>query len=139
MSEAIRVGIGVLVWKDGQILLGKRLGEHRAGEYASPGGHMEFGESFAECAAREVREECGLEIKNIRFLFVANLRTAPDRQYVHLNVEADWVSGEPTVCEPDKCEGWGWYRVDALPEPMFPSYKYFAEYLRTGKMFFDLL
>lgn len=33
-----KVGVGVMVWKDGKVLLGKRKRAHGAGEYASPGG-----------------------------------------------------------------------------------------------------
>ncbi len=49
-----RVGIGVMVMKDGKVLLGKRKGSHGAGEYAWPGGHMEYMESFEDVAKREV-------------------------------------------------------------------------------------
>ncbi|TSC60080.1 MAG: excinuclease ABC subunit A, partial [Parcubacteria group bacterium Gr01-1014_107] len=49
--------------KDGKVLLGKRKGSHGVGEYAFPGGKLEYLESFGECARREVREECGIEIK----------------------------------------------------------------------------
>ena len=41
-----RVGIGVIILKDGKVLLGKRKGSHGAGEYAFPGGHLEYMESF---------------------------------------------------------------------------------------------
>ena len=43
-----RVGVGVIVQRDGRILLGKRLGAHGEGTWALPGGHLEFGESVAE-------------------------------------------------------------------------------------------
>lgn len=35
---------------------------------AHPGGHLEHGETFESCAEREVMEETGLAIENIRFL-----------------------------------------------------------------------
>lgn len=60
-----KVGIGVMIFRDGEILLGKRKGSHGDGEYAFPGGHLEYMESFSDCARREVREECGIEIANI--------------------------------------------------------------------------
>jgi 8-oxo-dGTP diphosphatase len=70
-----KVGVGVMIVKNGFVLLGKRKGAHGEGEYAFPGGHLEYMESFAQCAQRETREECGIEIENIRFQFVANVTT----------------------------------------------------------------
>ena len=43
--------------------------------YAFPGGHLEYMESFEQCARRETLEECGIEIERIRFQFVANVQT----------------------------------------------------------------
>ena len=57
-----------MVLKAGQLLLGRRKGSHGEGEYAYPGGHLEHLETFAQCGAREVREETGLEIGPLRFL-----------------------------------------------------------------------
>jgi 8-oxo-dGTP diphosphatase len=118
-GPAPRVGICVLVLKDGKILLGRRKGSHGAGEFASPGGHLEHMESFADCAAREVREETGLEIGPIRFLRVMNLSQYAPRHYVDLAFAADWVRGEPEVREPDKVDGWDWYDPAHLPSPLF--------------------
>jgi len=73
-NKIIKIGIGIFVFKNGKLLLSKRKGSHGAGEYASPGGHLEFGESIIECAKRECREETGIKIKNVRFLRLANLK-----------------------------------------------------------------
>ena len=56
------VGMGVLVVRGDKVLLGRRKGAHGEGYYAAPGGHIELGDSLAETARREVREECDLEI-----------------------------------------------------------------------------
>lgn len=127
-----RVGICVIVVKDGKILLGKRKGAHGAGEYASPGGHLEHLERVAECAAREVREETGLEIGGIRFLRALNMMQYAPRHYIDLAFAADWVSGEPEVREPDKVESWAWYDFEALPSPLFSALPTAFAALRDG-------
>lgn len=86
-----RVGIGVMVIRDGKVLLGRRQGSHGAGHYAWPGGHLEYMESFEECAKREVREETGIEIDNVRFLRLYNLK-----QYARsiMWISAWWLIGK---------------------------------------------
>lgn len=133
-SEQPRVGIGVLVLREGKLLLGKRKGSHGAGQYASPGGHLEHLESFAACAAREVLEETGCTIGPIRFLRVMNLKSYPPRHYVDISFAAEWQSGEPTVREPDKVESWGWYDLNALPSPLFDTLPTAIEALRDGSV-----
>jgi 8-oxo-dGTP diphosphatase len=120
-----RVGVGIMIFKDGKVLMGKRKGKHGAGEYAWPGGHLEYMETIEDCAKREVREETGLEICNIRLLRVMNLVDYPPTHFVDIGLVANWLSGEPTLVEPDACEGWEWYSLDELPSPLFapiPSY-----------------
>jgi 8-oxo-dGTP diphosphatase len=132
-----RVGIGILVMKDGKLLLGRRKGSHGAGEYASPGGHLEHLELFSAGAEREVREETGLEIGPLRFLRVLNTTRYAPRHYVDIAFVADWVSGEPEVREPEKVEGWGWYDLANLPSPLFGTLPTAIEALRTGQTLWD--
>ena len=125
-----------MVMKDGKVLMGKRKGKHGAGEYAWPGGHLEYMESFEECARREVREETGLEIYNIRFIRLLNLQ-GYNKHYVDIGLMADWQSGEPELKEPEKCEGWDWYEMTNLPKPLFSPVPTYLEALKTGQNFYD--
>ena len=132
-----KVGIGVMIFKNGQILLGKRKGSHGAGEYAFPGGHMEYMESFSDCARREVNEECGIEIGNIRFQYVANVTKYAPKHYVHIGLIADWKGGDPKVLEPDKSESWKWFDREDLPEPLFEMCKFAVQFYKTGQNYLD--
>jgi 8-oxo-dGTP diphosphatase len=137
MNERPLVGVGVLVMKDGKLLLGRRRNSHGAGEYASPGGHLEHLESFEACARREVREETGLELGEIRFLRLLNTTRYAPRHYVDVSLVAEWRSGEPQVLEPHKVEQWDWYALDALPSPLFGMLETSVEALRNGRVFWD--
>ncbi|KAL6155129.1 hypothetical protein ACJQWK_01144 [Exserohilum turcicum] len=83
------------------------------GTLQCPGGHLEHGESFAATAAREVLEETGLEVGNIKFLTATN-DVFPDaegaKHYVTVFVTCTIV-GEDKVAkpmEPHKCAAWHW-------------------------------
>ena len=75
MAEAPRVGVGVFIFdrtRGARFLIGKRKGSHGAGTWALPGGHLEHGESFEQCAMREVEEETGIRLEQPRFLTATN-------------------------------------------------------------------
>ena len=72
-----KVGVGVLVVSGSSVLLGKRRGSAGAGTWATPGGHLEFGESWAQCAVREVQEETGLTVTDVRLGMVLNVVDEP--------------------------------------------------------------
>jgi len=139
VDRAPKVGVGVMVLKDGKVLLGQRIGSHGAGEYAWPGGHLEYMESFEDCARREVREETGIEIDNVRFLFLSNVKKYRPKHYVHIGLMADWLAGDPTVEEPDRCLGWGWHDLDSLPTPLFEMCRQSVEAYRSGQAYFDAI
>jgi len=132
-----KVGIAAIVLKDGKYLIGKRKGSHGQGDFASPGGHLEYMESIEECVKREVKEETGMEVDNVRFLRVMNVKDYAPKHYIDIACVCDWKSGEPRVMEPEKCESWAWYGLDELPMPLFKSWPSIVEALRTGRNYFD--
>lgn len=127
-----KVGVGVMIFKDGKLFLQKRKGAHGAGEWAFTGGHLEHMESFEDCAIRETREESSMEITNIRYQFTSNvIHYAPDH-YVHIGLVVDWKSGEPQILEPDKATECGWFDIDNLPTPMMEMAKQGIDQYRAG-------
>ena len=127
--------MGVLVMRRGRVLLGRRRGSHGEGYYAAPGGHIEFGESFEEAARREVREETGLEIADLKLLSVGNYvfkREDGERHYIDVDFVCEAPAGEPQLAEPEKCDGWGWYDLNDLPQPLFVVTRRMIESLRSS-------
>ena len=111
------VSLGVMILKDGKVLMGKRKGSDGAGDWGFPGGKIDHGETFEAAILREIGEEIGsVEIQNLRFVAVFNVRQYPPNHFVYLSFVADWKSGEAELKEPQKCEGWEWHDLKSLPE-----------------------
>ncbi len=112
-------GVGVLLFRDGKLLLGRRLSPHGRGSWSPPGGKTEPGETDEECARRELLEETGLAGAVPRVV-AETVDAFPGGETYHTRfVRMDWVEGEPQVLEPDACESWEWYVWDRLPSPLF--------------------
>jgi 8-oxo-dGTP diphosphatase len=108
------------VLRDGLVLLGQRIGSHGAGDWALPGGHLEFGETVEQCAEREVLEETGLDIEVVaRGPYTNDMFPEESKHYVTLFVVAHAQGGVPWVREPSKCSAWRWFRWSELPHPLF--------------------
>ena len=130
MNKAVKVGVGVIIIQDNRILLGERIGAHGANTWATPGGHLEIGESIEDCARREVFEETGLALNTVKHLaFTNDIFYQEKTHYVTLFVTATCDEGIAKITEPDKCLQWQWYELDNLPTPLFlPMINLFNEH-----------
>lgn len=116
--ERPKVGVAIVVAQNGKILIGKRKGAHGTGDWATPGGHLEFGETIEQCVERELREETGLiPLSQKRVTWTNDIMG--DKHYITLWVFVQEFEGTPQLLEPHKCEGWEWFDWNDLPQPLF--------------------
>lgn len=117
----VRVGVGCLIRRaDGALLLVRRRGVHGDGTWATPGGHLDFGETSEACAAREALEETGVTVRDARLVTMTNDVMREDgRHYVTLWVVADYASGDAAALATHELDTVAWFMTDSLPDPLF--------------------
>jgi NAD+ diphosphatase len=100
----------VLVERGNELLLA-RSPHFRPGVFSALAGFVEAGETLEQCAVREVREEVGVEIANLRY-FHSQPWPFPDSLMIAFF--ADYAGGEITP-DPSEIEAADWFPRDALP------------------------
>jgi NAD+ diphosphatase len=106
----ISPAVMVLV-RDGDRLLLGRSPHFKPGVFSALAGFVEPGETLEQCAAREVREEVGIEIANLRYF---HSQPWPFPNSLMVAFFADYAGGTITP-DPNEIEAADWFRRDALP------------------------
>ncbi len=111
----------IVISSEGKILLVR----HRKGNrqyWVLPGGRLEYGETFEECAVREIKEETGLDVEVVRFLFLSEA-IAPDRSrhIVNVYLKAKEIGGVLKVGNEPVLAGVDYISMDELENmTLFP-------------------
>lgn len=106
----ISPAVMVLVQRGDDLLLA-RSPHFRPNIFSALAGFVEAGETLEQCAVREVREEVGIEIANLRY-FRSQPWPFPDS--LMLAFFADYAGGEITP-DPKEIEAADWFPRHALP------------------------
>ena len=113
------LGCGLAILRDGKLLLYRRLRAPEAGTWNIVGGKVDHMERAMEAARREAEEESGLTVGAVDFLCVSEQILADERQHwLSLIYVTEDFSGEARVMEPEKLPEFGWFALDALPQPL---------------------
>ena len=106
----------VLISKGEQILLARHV-QHISDLYTCIAGFIEAGETAEEAVVREIREEVGLTVKDIRY---RGSQGWPYPNQLMLAFRAEYVSGDITVQQEELSEA-AWFTRDALPPIPLPG------------------
>lgn len=95
-------GVGVVCFKDDQVLLVKRAKPPITWEWSIPGGGQELGETTRDAALRELKEETGIDARLIGLIDVIDTVREDDSgriqfHYTLVDFAAEWVAGEPVA------------------------------------------
>jgi 8-oxo-dGTP diphosphatase len=122
-----QVGVGCIVVRgDGHLLM---VQNHR-GFWSTPGGHLDFGESPAECAARETFEEAGVRVTGVEFVALTNdVLHDVGRHYITIWMRADAADSALVIGDPAEIAAANWFAPSDLPAP---RHVYF-EHLLAGQ------
>ena len=82
-----------LIYKEDVFLLQNRVKKDWPG-YTLPGGHVEPGESIVDSVIREMKEETGLTVENVKLCGVKQFQTKEDARYVVFFYKADQYHGQ---------------------------------------------
>jgi ADP-ribose pyrophosphatase YjhB (NUDIX family) len=116
--------------EDGRILMCKRAIEPRSGYWTLPAGYMELGESVADAAAREAREEACAEIETIDLLGIYSI---PRISQVQIFFRARL--SKPEIAAGPESQEVALYHWDEIPmnDLAFPSVRWALEDWRARK------
>ena len=99
-----------LVWRGRELLLARSPG-YKPGSYSALAGFVEAGESLEDCVVREVAEEVGVQVRNLRYY---GSQSWPFPHSLMVAYTAEWDGGE-IVPQPGEIEDAQWFDIDALP------------------------
>jgi len=108
---ALSNAVIVAVEKEGRLLLGHNV-NFPQGRYSVLAGFVEPGETLEEAIRREIFEESGITVKNIRY-FGSQPWPFPNSMMFGFN--ADWESGEPQA-DGDELSDVRWFSPKELPD-----------------------
>ena len=118
---ALSVDIVAIREKNGghELLLIQRKNEPHKNSWALPGGFLDMEETLEQAAARELKEETGLEIESLKQLGAfSKVDRDPRTRVISVAFHAKLVSGQTAIAA-DDAQDVGWFDLNKLPQLAF--------------------
>lgn len=123
----------LLVDARGRVLLFRFVVPGREPFWVTPGGALDLGESYADAARRELREETGIDVdpgpevaqREVDFVSVEGVPVTADERYFRVDVDSSEVDAAGhTELERRVMTSWRWFAPDEIagyPEAIYPA------------------
>lgn len=119
--DSFPVSVHILFKREDLVLMVRRRGTGFCdGMHSIPAGHVMQAESIFDAAARESREEVGLEVSPSKLRVIGVMHRRSTEARIDFFIEAGRWIGEPANIEPDKCDQVAWFSKSRLPNDTIP-------------------
>lgn len=130
---ALNASVFVVVCRGDHVLLLRRANTGwKDGQWSLPAGSHDGGETLEQSAARELREETGLDAHphDMRLIHLLHARAGDNGgEWLGAFFLATHWQGDAVISEPAKHDGLDWFPLDALPDELIA---YTRQGLRLG-------
>ena len=123
-----------IIHRNQEILLGLKKRGFGEGKWNGFGGKVSAGETMEDAAKRELREEAGIEAKELEKAGILDFELKGDPEILQVHIfKSPNFSGEPKESEEMKPK---WFHIDEIPfKEMWPDDIYWLPMLLSGKKF----
>ncbi len=130
--------VSIILKRDNQILLIMRTNTGFAdGLYGMPGGSVDGGQTVAQSACREAKEELGITVvpEDLEVVHVCHINGEGDFEALGFYLETTKWQGEPTNAEPHLHDHIAWFDINKLPENTMSIIKFNIGYILQNKVY----
>ena len=136
MHTTFPVTAHIFLWRDSKVLMIRRFNTgFEDGNYSVVAGHLDGNETVRQAAIREAREEVGVRLDPEELKVVGVMQRRSDEERIDFFLASHHWQGEPSNCEPDKCDALQWAAPDHLPANTIPYIRQAIQNFQTGNWY----
>ena len=136
MHTTFPVTAHIFLIRDGKVLMIRRFNTgFEDGKYSVVAGHLDGNETVRQAAIREAREEVGVTLDPEDLDVVGVMQRKSDEERIDFFLASHRWQGEPSNCEPNKCDSLQWVEPDQLPANTIPYVRQAISNFQSGNWY----
>lgn len=136
MRTKFPVTAHIFLIREGKVLMIRRFNTgFEDGNYSVVAGHLDGNETVRQAAIREAQEEVGVKLNPEDLKVVGVMQRRSDEERIDFFLASHSWLGEPSNCEPDKCDALRWVKPDRLPANTIPYIRQALNNFQSGSWY----